>query len=65
MTIEIKCGVRFFKGEGAQLLHMKARAVESFAEERLTHRQKVMNGCGDISRQRKARANRAKKDIAT
>ena len=44
MTIEIKRGVRYFKGEGAQVAHMKARAVESFAEERLTHRQKLSNG---------------------
>lgn len=44
MTIEIKRGVRYFKGAGAQVLHMKARAVESFVEERLTHRQKLSNG---------------------
>lgn len=42
MTIEIKRGVRFFKGEGAQVSHMKARAFET--PKVLTHRQKVMNG---------------------
>ena len=44
MTIKLKRGVRYFKGEGAQVSHMKARAIESFEAERLTHRQKLSNG---------------------
>ena len=42
MTIEIKRGVRYFKGEGAQVSHMKAKSFEP--PQTLTHRQKLSYG---------------------